>query len=285
MSSGASKKTTIMAAMLDQPNSHKFTGQVAIITGAGSGIGRATAVKMARHGAHLVLADIDPEALSTTLDRCEREGPSIDREHPPEQHHKPHHMTAVLDVRSSEDVNAFVAQVVATYGDGIHHVFNCAGINPTPLETTSIPDEYWHKLVDTNVKSVFAMTRACIPHMRPGSSFVNVSSTCGLHPTAGFAVYCATKYAVVGFSKCMALELGRSGIRVNVVAPGSIETPTNASVRAGADQMQSMAQHVGLRRMGTADEVADVAAFLFSQESAYVNGSVVEINGGVGVMG
>ena len=253
--------------------SSNFAGHVVIITGAGSGIGRATALKMARAGATLALSDINSDAVLSTQEMCE----TSTREHY-------NNMASVVDVQSSDGVNEFVERVVTKYSR-INHVFNCAGVNPTKLETESITDAYWQKLVDTNMKGTFAMTRACIPHMTRGSSFVNVSSMCGLYPTANFAVYCATKYAIIGFSKCVALELGPRGIRVNIIAPGTIETPTNISVRAGPEQLEMMTKDIGLRRVGTAEEVADVVCFLFSEESRYMNGSVVEINGGIGVAG
>lgn len=110
---------------------------------------------------------------------------------------------------------------------------------------------------------------------------MNVSSRCGLEATSGFAVYCASKYAVIGFSKCMALELGPKGIRTNVVAPGYIDTPTNASVVAGKESVARLEASVAMKRMGTPEEVADVVAFLMGSESTYMNGSVVEINGGL----
>lgn len=125
------------------------------------------------------------------------------------------------------------------------------------------------------------MTRACIPHLVSGSSFVNVSSISGIRPTAGFAIYCATKFGVIGFSKCIALELGSKGIRTNIVAPGYINTPSNASVVAGPEAVERDRQRISLGRVGSADEIADVVIFLMSEEARYMNGSVVEVTGGV----
>ncbi|TVY68676.1 3-oxoacyl-[acyl-carrier-protein] reductase FabG, partial [Lachnellula suecica] len=161
------------------------------------------------------------------------------------------------------------------------HILNCAGVNPTNLPTAEITDEYWDTLVNTNLKGLFNITRACIPHLVSGASFVNVSSVAGLGPTAGFAVYCATKYGIIGFSKCMALELGPKGIRTNVVAPGFIDTPTNAAVVSGPGVVEQYVKRVAVGRMGTPEEVADAVVFLFGEGSRYMNGSVVEISGGI----
>lgn len=249
-----------------------FEGKVIVITGAGSGIGRATALKLAKAGATLALADIDSESLAHTIRLCTQVC----------QDQETKHFMHRLDVRPTEDVQRFIQQVIERFGF-ITHVFNCAGINPTKLQIDETTDEYWQRMIDTNLKSIFTMTRACLPHMQDGSSFVNVSSVCGLNPTEGIGVYCATKYAVIGLSKCIALETGRRGIRVNVICPGAIETPTNNSVRAGPAKIESTAESIGLGRLGSVEEVADVVAFLFSDESRYVNGSVVEIHGGMGM--
>jgi NAD(P)-dependent dehydrogenase (short-subunit alcohol dehydrogenase family) len=177
-------------------------------------------------------------------------------------------------------VKKFVDDTVRKFGrlDG---VFNCAGVNPTSIPLEDTTDEYWDKLVDTNLKGVFYVTRAAIPHMTSGSSFVNVSSISGSKPAALQSVYCATKFGLIGFSKSMALELGPRGIRTNVVAPGYIDTPSNIGVVEGGEAVERMRGGVALERLGTADEVAGVVAFLFSAEGRYCNGSVVEVDGGM----
>lgn len=102
-----------------------------------------------------------------------------------------------------------------------------------------------------------------------------------MRPAIELAIYCATKYAVIGFSKSMALELGPKGVRVNVVAPGDIRTPTNISVRAGEEKIKQTAAKVSLGKMGEPEDVADVVTFLMSDAARHMNGSVVEVNGGV----
>lgn len=164
---------------------------------------------------------------------------------------------------------------------GIDFVFNCAGVNPTsiPLEDTS--DAYWDRLVTTNLKGVFLVTRACLPHLGRGSAIVNVSSISGLRGAALQSVYCTTKFGLIGMSKSLALELGPRGVRVNCVAPGYIDTPTNAGIVKGGEAVERMRTGNALGRLGEPEEVADVVAFLMGDEARYVNGAVVEIDGGL----
>lgn len=243
-----------------------FAGKVVIITGAGSGIGRVAAIKLASLGATVALTDINETALSESLSLCGSTAVE--------------HMISTFDVGSTNECNRFVQDVVNRYGR-IDYVLNNAGVNPTAMPTEDTPDSYWDKLVNTNLKGTFNISRACIPHLKAGASIINTSSIFGQKPGAGLGVYCATKYGIIGFTKSLALELGPRGIRVNAVAPGEIVTPTNKFVREGADAMESVAQQIGLRRMGQPQEVAEVIAFLFSESSSFMNGSIVEVNGGM----
>lgn len=245
----------------------RFDKKVILITGAASGIGLTTTRKLKDLGATLCLCDIN-EALNTLL-----------VEEFSETEHGQSISAKVFDVGSNTACKDFVSEMITLHAH-IDHVFNCAGVNPAALATTEFSDDYWDKLVNCNLKGLFNMTRACIPHMPPGSTFVNVSSIAGLRPVAGYAVYCATKYGIIGFSKCVALELGSKGIWTNIVAPGYIDTPTNAMVVVGQEAVDSYVDRISLGRFGTADEVADVVIFLMSKEARYMNGSVVEINGG-----
>lgn len=135
--------------------------------------------------------------------------------------------------------------------------------------------------MNTNLKGIFNITRAVIPHLESGSSFVNVSSTAGLRPSAQTAVYCATKAAIIGFSKSVALELGPKGMRVNVICPGPVETPTNMTVVEGGEEMEKMRRRIALGRVGNVEDVADVVVFLMGEGARYMNGSVAEVSGGL----
>ncbi|KAF2169789.1 hypothetical protein M409DRAFT_52290 [Zasmidium cellare ATCC 36951] len=240
----------------------RFTGKVTLITGAASGIGRATAHKLASQGSLLALQDINEAGLQETNNLCGGK-----------------HYTETFSVADPAKCTTFVQNTLRTL-HRIDHVFNCAGVNPTAYALTETTDAYFSTLVDTNLKGTYNLTRAVVPHLGQGSSIVNVSSTMGISVAAQYAIYCATKWAIVGFTKAMALELGGQGVRVNAVAPGYIDTPTNAGVLAGSEAVEEQVGRVALGRMGTAEEVADVVAFLFSEEARYMSGSIVEITGG-----
>ncbi|KAJ9647462.1 hypothetical protein H2204_000091 [Knufia peltigerae] len=241
-----------------------FKGKVIVITGAASGIGLAVAKRLHTDQAQLALCDVNSAGLKQLAEDLQ----------------SPHHKVFHLDVTSSQQCQDTITNIVGDFGK-IDCLFNCAGINPTTLPLQSTTDEYWDKIVDTSLKGTYLMTRSSIPHLTRGSVIVNVSSVAGLKASAGHAIYNAAKFGVIGFSQSMALELGPQGIRVNAVAPGSIKTPTNNSVRQGQEVIERTEQGVALRRMGTAEEVANVVVFLFSEQSSYVNGSVIEISGGL----
>lgn len=260
---------------------YDFKGKVCLVTGAASGIGRATALKMSSLGATLSLSDINSTSLSETKVLCGDDSIYLQD----------------LNVGSSSACSDYVNATVEKFGR-LDYVFNCAGVNPTAYPLTETTDEYWDKLINTNLRGTYNITRAAMPHLKSGASIVNVSSIMGIGAAAEYAIYCTTKHGIVGFTKAMALELGKVGVRVNAVAPGYIDTPSNAGVVEGPEAVKAMASRVSLGRLGTAGEVADVVAYLFryvlvvlclfdattlipySDESRYVNGSIVEVHGG-----
>ncbi|KAH9900512.1 3-oxoacyl-reductase [Xylariomycetidae sp. FL2044] len=242
--------------------SPQFDDKVTIITGAASGIGRATALKLASLGATLAVCDINADNLDQVMKELGNEK----------------HRSYAFNVGSSADCNKTVDSVLSTFGK-INFLFNCAGVNPTALAITDTTDDYFDKLVNTNLRGPYNMTRACVPHLKSGAAVVNVASTAGLRATEGYSIYCATKFGIIGFTKAMALELGPKGVRVNCVAPGPIDTPTMAGNLAGGDANEKLIKGIALGRLGQPEEVASVVANLF--ESSFMNGSVVEIHGGM----
>ncbi|KAJ5345585.1 hypothetical protein N7452_003589 [Penicillium brevicompactum] len=240
--------------------SYDFSDQCVLITGAASGIGLATFKQLSSSNARVALCDINIDQL-ISLDLG------------------PRHHAYKLDVTSPTGTAETVESIIRDFGQ-INHVFNCAGVNPTEHALTDTTDEYWSKIVDTNVKGTYLMTRTVIPHLKRGSSIVNVSSIAGSRAMAGWAIYNASKFGVVGFSKSMALELGPKGVRVNVVAPGQIHTPTNIAVKKGPEAIDKTAETSSLGRFGTVEEVAGVVLFLMSEAASYINGAVVDVDGG-----
>ncbi|KAF2854284.1 short-chain dehydrogenase/reductase-like protein SDR [Plenodomus tracheiphilus IPT5] len=243
--------------------SKSFQGKVVLVTGGGSGIGRATALKMASLGASIALCDINLTNLEAVAAPCPT--PTLAQK---------------VDVGSTPDVQSFVDATLARFSK-IDYVFNCAGVNPTSIPLEDTTDAYWDKLVNTNLKGVFLVTRTVLPHLQRGAAIVNVSSISGIRGSAMQSVYCTTKFGLIGMTKSLALELGPRGIRVNCVAPGYIDTPSNAGIVKGGEFVERMRVGNALERLGTPEEVADVVAFLFGEESRYMNGAVLEIDGGL----
>ncbi|KXJ94055.1 hypothetical protein Micbo1qcDRAFT_231632 [Microdochium bolleyi] len=247
-----------------------LAGKKILITGAGSGIGRATAVKLHGLGATLAITDVDRKSVTRTYELCGGGGGGDGR----------NHFAGAMNVADEADVASRIREVAGTFGH-LDHVFNCAGVNPTAMPLVDTPSAYFDKLLSVNLKGVYNVTKATIPHMKiPGSSYVNVSSILGWIPKSQMSIYCATKFGLIGFSKSMALELGPRGIRTNVIAPGNIDTPTNEGIMRGtAEAREEMDSSNALGRMGTPEDIADVVAFLMSEEARFMNGSVVEVDG------
>ncbi|PSN73281.1 NAD(P)-binding protein [Corynespora cassiicola Philippines] len=249
----------------------KFQNQVVLVTGAASGIGRATTLKLASTGASLSLCDVNASALSG-LEAEITDKSSV--------------LFQKVDVSSESDVRSFVRATIEKFGR-LDHIFNCAGINPTniPFEETTL--DYWDMQVGVNMKGVFLVTREGLPHMKRGSSIVTVASMSGTRGTAFQSIYryaslpYMTKHGVIGMMKSLALEIGPRGIRVNCVAPGYINTPTNSSIVKGGIIVEENSKACALERWGTPEEVADVVIFLFSNEARYVSGAVYEVDGAV----
>lgn len=242
----------------------RFTGKVALVTGAASGIGRATALRLGHEGASLLLADINEEGLAQTTGLLPAGTASLSMR---------------LNVSDSANCQAVVDGCIERF-DRLDILCNIAGIALCD-NLTSITDEQWRRAVGINLDGVFFMCRAAMPHLVASKgNIVNMSSSAGLVGQAYNSAYCATKAGVLMFSKSLALEYSGKAVRVNAVCPGLVKTPltANFAMPAGAD-MALMGRLAPLLEGAEPEEIAAAVAYLASDEARFVTGIALPIDG------
>jgi len=245
----------------------RFTGKVAVVTGAGSGIGQAVALRLAREGASVAALDIAEEGLRSTVEQITAAGGRG---------------TAITcDVTSEESVIAAVAATVEALGPPTV-VCNVAGIGGF-FNTVDMPLERWEKILAVNLTGTFLVCKATLPHLlEHGGCIVNVASNTALMGLAYSAAYCASKAGVLMFSKALAAEYLSRGVRVNVIAPGGVDTPLVGAFQLpeGGD-FHELTKVVSPLGFATPAEMAGSVAFLASAESSYTTGAVLSVDGGL----
>jgi 3-oxoacyl-[acyl-carrier protein] reductase len=245
----------------------RFSDKVAIVTGAGRGMGKATAVTLARDGAAVVVNDVRPELAEAVVKEITSAGGKA--------------LAFVADVSKEAEVQAMVDAAVEQFGT-VDILVNNAGIlrSTTPVET--IPLQEWELMMTININGVFLCTKAVLPIMKAKRSgkIVNVSSSAGRSTsTFGGAHYTTSKAAILGLSRHTAREAAPYNININAVAPGRMDTEMVREL-ATPEHMERERQNIPLRRLGTAQDEANLVAFLCSEESSYITGATIDINGG-----
>jgi 3-oxoacyl-[acyl-carrier protein] reductase len=244
----------------------RFEGKVAIITGAGRGIGKAIAERLASEGADVVICDIDKEAAERTAEEI-RSKYSVKA------------MAISADVANEGDVNSMVEETIKNFGR-VDFLINNAGITKDSL-LLRMSEEEWDKVIAVDLKSVFLCTRAVIRHMmrQKFGRIVNISSVIGLRGNVGQANYASAKAGIIGFTKSAARELAGRNITVNAVAPGYIQT--EMTERLPQEVKEEMLKQVPLGRPGQPEDVAGVVAFLCSEDASYITGEIIRVDGGM----
>ncbi|MDR0874903.1 MAG: glucose 1-dehydrogenase [Clostridiales Family XIII bacterium] len=261
----------------------KLKGKTAVITGAASGLGKATALKFAGEGIkNLTLVDLNPEGLEVTKLEVLAIEPGIKL------------LLQSADVAREDDVKAFIEETIEHFG-ALDILFNNAGIEGFSNPIEDMPFEAFSKTISINLFSVFLGMKYALGYMKQagGGSIINTSSIGGLVALPNSIDYVATKHAVIGMTKNAAAEYGPYGIRTNAVCPGVVMTGLHKRVvtaqaqQAGEDPqilIERNKQSIPLKRYGEADEIADLVCYLASDESSYVNGVAIAVDGGYTVL-
>lgn len=247
----------------------RLQDKVAIITGSANGIGKAIAVRYAQEGAKIVIADFNEEALNSTVDMLKGQGVQA--------------VGVKVNVAVEEDIQRMIDDSVAAFGR-IDILVNCAGVLDKMQAAHNVEDDVWQRVMDINVGGVMRSTRKVLPLFQAQGSgvIVNLSSIAGLTGGRGGFTYTAAKHAVTGMTKNIASHYGPQGIRCNAIAPAQVETGLVSSME-GMDMEGIKYATRGVNMMpraGKPEEIADIALFLASNESSYVNGVIMAADAG-----
>ena len=254
-----------------------FADRAALVTGGGSGIGRAVALRLAAGGARVVAADVSEAGAEETAALVRAAGGEA--------------RAVRADVTSASDCAAAVHTAVASFG-ALHLAVNAAGVGGVEARTADYPEDDWHRTLAVNLTGTWYAMRAQLPALEAaaraggrdgfGAALVNVASVAGLTGFPLHAAYAASKHGVVGLTRTAALECARRGVRVNALCPGFTRTPmVDRMTGATPDGEAALAARIPIRRLGTVEEIAAAAAYLCSAEAAFMIGHALVVDGGI----
>jgi NAD(P)-dependent dehydrogenase (short-subunit alcohol dehydrogenase family) len=248
--------------------SRDFDGKVALVTGGGTGIGRATAVAFASHGADVVIAGPDDGTAQDVVNEIKAAGGEC--------------LFVHADVTKADDASAMVEATVERFGR-LDCAFNNAGMEASTTALADVTEDEWDRVTAVNIKGVFLSMKYEIPALitSGGGAIVNASSVLGMVGSSNGAVYAATKHAVAGLTRCAALDYAAAGIRVNATAPGMIDTPMidRTAVNMGVPK-EAFGEAHPMGRIGVPEEVAEAVLWLCGSGSSFVTGTVLALDGG-----
>ncbi len=247
--------------------SKRLNGKVALVVGGSTGIGRATAIAFGQAGAKVVVAGRGKERGKETEALVQQTGVEA--------------LFIETDVTSDRSVSALIEQTVEKFGH-IDAAFNNAGIEGKVAPIAETTEADFDSIIDTNLKGVYLALKYQVSHMlkNGGGTIVNTASIGGVVGFPNTAIYCASKHAVIGLTKTVALELAESNIRVNAIAPGAVQTGLLNRMSGSEEATQGVAQSIPMKRIGKPEEIADAVVWLCSSEASYLTGHTLIIDGG-----
>lgn len=246
-----------------------FLNRIVLITGGGSGIGQATALEFSKRGAITIVADLNLESAMNTCNLIEGKGPTP--------------FPVQCDVSKEGDVKRLFNLIFEKF-KRLDHAYNNAGIEGHPFKTSDTPTEQWDQVIQTNLKGVWLCMKYEIKSMllqKEGGTIVNCSSVAGLFGFEGSSAYTASKHAVIGLGKSASLEYAKSGIRINTICPGIIETPmVQRYFKEEPAARESLIAQIPMGRVGLPSEIAKAVAWLSSPDASYLHGHSMIVDGG-----
>jgi meso-butanediol dehydrogenase/(S,S)-butanediol dehydrogenase/diacetyl reductase len=245
----------------------RFDGKVALVTGAGSGIGRAVALRLTSEGADVLAHDLNADALAETAKLVADAGNAL--------------ATRTGDISSRDECNATVAATVEQFG-GLDVLGNIAGIARAE-HFPDVEERAYRQMMGVNVDGCFFLAQAAIPHLleRDGN-IVNIASNAGLMGQAYTVAYCMTKGAIVQFTRALAMEYAKQPLRVNAIAPGGVDTSLSRNFQIPEDlDFELMGRYTGFRAMGSADDIASMFALVASDEGRSIHGAILSVDRGI----